>query len=358
MALRESVPRSFLALLVAVPFFMFFAGGTFLQRLVAAELPSFAIMGATLAVILPYRLALHLRLPAIALVAATCVAFLLSLPQPPAAAPLVYLKNAGGVALFLAMLLSLAIAAASYALRRFGRWAEAAGAFAVAGALAAAVFLFHYAPANGVIALLHPLARLGDSYGALIAIVGLQTLLWAIGVHGPATLAAIIAPLYLSLQAQNSEAFVRHVPLPHVVVSSFFLLIAPGGAGATLPVAFLLLFSRTARLRVLGRAAIAPALVNINEPLLFGLPIVANPLLIIPFVCVPLITATVAYVATEENLVARAYTYVPGALPSPLAAYFATLDWRAVVLVLLNIAIATLLYFPFVRAYDRHEASR
>lgn len=357
--MRESVPRSFLALLVAVPFFMFFASGSFLQRLVAAELPSFAIMGAALAVILPYRLARHLHLPVVPLVVATCAAFVLALPRPiDLAAPLLYLKIVGGVGLFLAMLLALVIAGASFALRRLGRAGETAGAAVVVAAIAAAVLLFHYSPAGSLLQLLHPLARLGDSYGALMLVVGLQTLLWAIGVHGPATLAAVIAPLYLALQAQNSEAFVRHAPLPHIVVSSFFLLVSPGGAGATLPVAFLLLFSRTARLRVLGRASIAPALVNINEPLLFGLPIVANPFLIVPFICVPLLTASIAYFATAQNLVARAYTYIPGALPSPLSAYLATLDWRAVVLVLVNVALATLFYFPFVRAYDRHEAAQ
>lgn len=338
---------------------MFFASGSFLQRLVAAELPAFAIMGAALAVILPYRLAKHLRLRALILVIATCGAFVLALPRPfDFAAPLVYLKTAGGVGLFLAMLLSLAIAGASYAPRKFGRWAEVAGAAGVVGAIALGAFFFHYSPANGLLELLHPLSRLGDSYGALIVIVGLQTLLWAVGVHGPATLAAVIAPLYLALQAQNSEAFVRHEPLPHIVVSSFFLLVAPGGAGATLPVAFLLLFSRTARLRVLARASIGPALINVNEPLLFGLPIVANPFLIGPFIGVPLLTASIAYFATAENFVSRAYTYMPGALPSPVAAYLATLDWRAVVLVLLNVALATLCYWPFVRAYDRHEAAR
>jgi PTS system cellobiose-specific IIC component len=206
--------------------------------------------------------------------------------------------------------------------------------------------------------LLHPLARLGDSYAALMIVVALQTVLWAMGIHGPATLAAVIAPLYLALQAQNSEAFVRHEPLPHIVVSSFFLLISPGGSGATLPVAFLLLFSRTRRLRVLARAAIGPALVNVNEPLLFGLPIVANPYLAVPFIGVPLVTATIAYFATANNMVARAYTYVPGAIPAPVAAYIATLDWRAAVLVFVNIALATLCYWPFVRAYDRHEAAQ
>ena len=76
-----------------------------------------------------------------------------------------------------------------------------------------------------------------------------------------------------------------------------------------------------------------------------------------PFVGVPLMTATIAYFATANNLVSRAYTYMPGIVPSPAGAYLVTLDWRAVVLVLVNIALATIVYLPFVRAYERHEAA-
>ena len=355
--MRESLPRSFFAFLAAIPVFMLFAGGSFLQRLVAAELPAFGIMAAALAAILSYRLALHFRLPRALLVTATCAAFLLALPRPvDFSHPLAYLNLVGGTGLFLAIGLALAIASAAAAGRRISKSGEVVGV-AIVLTLLVAAFVVHASPANAAAAALAPLGRLGDSYGAFMLVVILETLLWTVGVHGPAMLAAVITPLYLTLQRQNTDAFLHHVPLPHIVVVSLFLFVFPGGAGATLPVAFLLLFSRAPRLRLLARATVAPALCNINEPLLFGLPIVANPFLVVPFVVVPLMTATIAYFATANNLVSRAYTYVPGIVPAPAAAYFATLDWRAVILVLVNIALATVVYLPFVRAYERHEAA-
>ncbi len=354
--MRESLPRSFFALLAAIPVFMALASGTFLQRLVAAELPSFGVMGAALAIILSYRLALHLRLPRAPVIGAGCVAFLLALPRPfDFAHPILYLKLLGGVGLFLAIALALSVAGASFWGRRLGG-GEYLGA-AIVLAMLGAIFVSGISLANALTALLHPLGRLGDSYGALITIVALETLLWVVGIHGPSMLAAIVTPLYLALQAQNTDAFLHHAPLPHIVATSLFLFVFPGGAGATLPIALLLLFSRAPRLRVLARATLAPALCNINEPLLFGLPIVANPFLVVPFVGVPLITATLASFATAGGMVARTYTYIPAAVPAPAAVYLATLDWRAVLLVLVNIAIATVLYLPFVRAYERHEAA-
>ena len=355
--MRESLPRSFFALLAAIPIFILFAGGPFLQRLVAAELPGFGVMAAALAAILSYRLALHLKLPRALLVTATCAAFLLALPRPfDLSHPLQYLNRVGGTGLFLAIGLALIIAGVAAAGRRVVRGGEVAGV-AIVLALLVTAFLLQWSPANATAAALRPLGSLGDSYGALMLVVALETLLWTIGVHGPAMLAAVITPLYLTLQRQNTDAFLHHAPLPHIVVVSIFLFIFPGGAGATLPVAFLLLFSRAPRLRLLARATVAPALCNINEPLLFGLPIVANPFLVVPFVAVPLMTSTVAYFAIAGNFVSRVYTYMPGIVPSPVGAYLATLDWRAVVLVIVNIALATLVYLPFVRAYERHEAA-
>jgi len=352
---RESLPRSFFALLASLPVFMALVSGTFLQRLVAAELPAFGVMGIALSIILSYRLALHLRLMRGLVVGVTCVAFILALPRPFSFdQPIAYLKTLGGVALFLAIVLALLVAGACALARRAGPYGQVVGAVILLAALGA-IFTAGVSPANVLTAWLAPLGRLGDSYPALITIVALETALWIVGIHGPATLAAVVTPLYLTLQAQNTDAFLHHVPLPHIVVVSLFLFVFPGGAGATLPIAFLLLFSRAPRLRLLARATVLPSLCNINEPLLFGLPIVLNPFLMVPFVGVPLLTATIAYFATANGLIARAYTYIPAAVPSPLAVYLATLDWRAVVLVLVNIALATLLYLPFVRAYEQHE---
>ena len=120
------------------------------------------------------------------------------------------------------------------------------------GALASRIFR----PTAAIAAAMHPIAHLGDTYLALIVIVAIETILWSAGVHGPALLAAIVTPVYLTMQMQNTHAFTLHAPLPYVVVVSLFLFIFPGGAGATLPLAALFALSRVPRLRRVGRATI------------------------------------------------------------------------------------------------------
>jgi PTS system cellobiose-specific IIC component len=102
---------------------------------------------------------------------------------------------------------------------------------------------------------------------------------------------------------------------------------------------------------------LVPALFNLNEPLLFAAPVVFNPHLVIPFVAAPLVLSTVTYVAVASGLVARAAFYVPSSVPTFVSTYLATLDPRAIALAALNIVLATLIYYPFVRAYERHVLS-
>jgi PTS system cellobiose-specific IIC component len=171
-------------------------------------------------------------------------------------------------------------------------------------------------------------------------------------------LAAVVTPIYITLQSQNGDAFAHHLPLPHIVVVSLFLFVFPGGAGATLPLAAWLAISRVPRLRTIGRAVVVPSFFNINEPLLFGLPIVFNGFLAVPFVLAPLVLATMTYLAVSFGWVMRPVAYIPSAIPTFVSTYLATFDPRAVVLALANVAIAALIYLPFVRAYERHEMTQ
>ncbi|HTU80963.1 MAG TPA: PTS transporter subunit EIIC, partial [Candidatus Acidoferrales bacterium] len=233
---------------------------------------------------------------------------------------------------------------------RAGAWIGAA----IAVAIVAGTTALGLSPAAAIVAAMQPIAHLGDSYLALVIIVLVETLLWTAGVHGPAVLAAVVTPVYLTMQTQNTHAYAAHAPLPYVVVVSLFLFVFPGGAGATLPLAVMLAFSRVPRLRRIGRMTIVPGLFNINDPLLVGAPVVFNPYFVIPFVGAPLVLASSTYAAVAFGAVSRAAFYVPSSIPSPIAVYLATLDVRAVGLVLANIAIAAVIYYPFVRAYERH----
>ncbi len=364
-AVRDALPWSIIGLVAGLIFFMavvpvhrpFFS--SLLDRISLAELPAFGVMAVTLAIVLPYRLALQLNLKRGILVAGTFVAFTLALPRPVTYAdPLAYLGRVGQSGLFLALIVALGIAGASVLLQRVIRPRLIAQTLAAALAilLTAALFDVHFSLGNALIWALAPMGRLGDTYAALIVITLAETVLWIFGVHGPATLAAIVTPVYLALQQQNTAAFDVHQPLPHIVVVSLFLFVFPGGAGATLPLVVLLAMSKVDRLRKVGRLTLVPALFNINEPLVFGLPIVLNPFLAIPFVVVPIVLATISYFTIAGGLVARPALWIPSSIPTFASTYLATSDVRAIGLVCVNLVVATVLYLPFVRAYEQHEA--
>ncbi len=362
-AIREALPWSFIGLaaaFVAVLGIELRAGiphGVPIGLLLAsALLPAFGVMAMALVVVLPLRLARAAKYGVAPLLLGSIGAFALALPRPFGPDAIAYLRYFGASGLFIAIL-SCAVAGAWIAVLRRGlravALAEYAGALLAIGTFAALVAL-HWSLPAAIVAALHPISRLGDTYFALIAIVAIETLLWTAGVHGPAMLAAVVTPVYLTMQMQNTHAFTLHAPLPYIVVVSLFLFVFPGGAGATLPLAGLLALSRVPRLRAVGRATILPALFNLNEPLLFAAPVVFNPHLVLPFVGAPLVLATVTYFAVATGLVSRAAFYIPSSVPTFVSTYLATQDLRAIALVAFNVALATLIWYPFVRAYERH----
>ncbi len=355
-AIRDALPRSFYGLVPALLLFVWFVpvlpGASFAQQLGArwtgALLPSLAIMGATLLVVLAIRLARALDLAPVPYIATCVAAFALSLPQTYASGVLPYLKLAGSTALFLAIVVALL---AAFVFKRLG----APIATIALLVLFASLWFVHAPLADLLHTALAPLGALGDSYAALMLVVVIETLLWLVGIHGPAALAAIVTPVYMTLQSQNGDAYAHHATLPHVVVVSLFLFVFPGGAGATLPLAAMLALSRVDRLRTVGRAVIVPSFFNINEPLLFGLPVAYNGFLAVPFVLAPAVLATITYLAVVSGWVMRPIAYVPSAIPTVISTYLATFDVRAIVLAVVNIAVAAAIYYPFVRAYERHE---
>ncbi len=353
-ATQQALPWSFAGLLVAfaaaLPF-VSVPGPIFSPslglRVSGALLPAFGVMGLVLTGVLGAQYARRAGLRLLPSIAGPLLAFVIALP-PLHGNLLAYLRVVGPSGLFLALATCGAFAIAARITRK--AWLGAAAVIAIAIGLR----MMNVDVPAFITVLLGPLGKMGDTYPALMVIVLVETLLWCIGMHGPALLAAVVTPVYLTLQMQNTQAFAHHLPLPHIVVVSLFLFIFPGGAGATLPLAGLLAFSRISRLRTVGRATLLPALFNTNEPLLFATPVVLNPHLMAPFVIAPLVLATTTYVAVLAGWVGRAIYYVPSSIPTLISTYIATLDVRAVALTVVNIAIATAIYLPFVRAYERH----
>jgi cellobiose-specific phosphotransferase system component IIC len=362
-AVRDALPWSFIGLaaaFIAILAIQLRAGTEHALplgvRLASALLPAFGVMAATLVVVLPLRFAKAARFGAVPLLVGSIGGFVLALPRPFGPDPVAYLRSLGASGLFIAILACGVTGAWIVAMRRarapyadFAATALAIGTFAVLAVL-------HLSLSAAIAAAMQPIARLGDTYLALMIIVAIETILWTAGVHGPAMLAAIVTPVYLTMQMQNTHAFTLHAPLPYIVVVSLFLFVFPGGAGATLPLACLFAVSRVPRLRRVGRATLLPALFNLNEPLIFAAPVVFNPHLVLPFVVAPLVLATVTYAAVALGLVSRAAFYIPSSVPTFVSTYLATQDFRAIALATVNIALATAIWYPFVRAYERHLA--
>jgi cellobiose PTS system EIIC component len=360
LALREALPISFGGLLIALAvLILFFEPGAFVNRLKLSIPGAFAVMSIMLLLVLALRLAQRLEVPIVALLAAAACAFGLALPRAAWKSFTVLAATLGTSGLFTAIVCCLAAAGAIVlARRRFGGNAGTLAGVAAVAVVSGALFALHVSIAALLAALLAPLGFLGDSFVALFLIAGIESLLWLFGIHGPALLAAIVLPVYLNFQVENTAAFHEGLPLPHLVAVSTFMFVFTGGCGATLPMVLLMLRSRVPRLRTFAYATLLPSLINTNEPVMFGLPLVYNPVLGIPYLLAPLALVCTTYTALALHLVRAPIYYLPSTLPIFLNVFLTTLDWRAIPLLLVNILVAGAIYLPFVRMYEAVELAK
>lgn len=194
----------------------------------------------------------------------------------------------------------------------------------------------------------------GNIYATFIAIFSGQ-LLWCVGIHGTALIDGIMRPIWMVLSQQNAAAKAAGEMLPNIISQQFvesFVLI--GGAGTTLALeALLVTVVKSKQLKALGKMAIWPGIFNINEPILFGMPIVMNPMMWIPFIFAPIICVMLTYFALSTGLVDRPYAYVPWTTPAVFSGFLVTGDWKASVLQIVNFSVAAIVYYPFLKVWDK-----
>jgi len=203
--------------------------------------------------------------------------------------------------------------------------------------------------------LIEPFVNVTDSLGSVIVIVFLVTFFWSFGIHGMSIVGALARPLWITMIERNSTAYSAGASLPFIAAEPFYQwFIWIGGAGMTIGLAILLLTAKSKYAKTLGRVSFIPSLFNINEPLIFGAPIVLNPILIIPFIITPIISGIIAYLATSLGIVNRVVAIAPWTLPGPIGAFVSTgFDWRALVLSSLLIVLSIFIYYPFFKMYDK-----
>jgi PTS system cellobiose-specific IIC component len=219
------------------------------------------------------------------------------------------------------------------------------------------VFLLVHVLGTDLIQLLQraavPLLRAVGSLPGVIGVVLVDSVLWLLGVHA-AAVGASLRPLWEAMLVENMEAAAAGAALPHIAPLHFYLwFVWQGGSGSALALGLLLWRCRSSQLRSVGRLGLLPAVCNINEPLLFGVPVVLNPALAVPFVLAPLASAVVAYGAFALHWVRRPALEVPWTLPAPIGAFLTTGgDVRAVLLEVCTLALSIAIYWPFVRRHD------
>lgn len=203
--------------------------------------------------------------------------------------------------------------------------------------------------------LMDPLITAGDTLPAAMIIVFLMSLFYLFGIHGSGVVGGAVLPFYLVLYNENVAARAAGLPLPHIITPSFFIWSMIGGTGATLPLCVYMLTSKVKRLRDLGKVSILPSLVNINEPVIFGVPLILNPVMAIPFLFAPVLIAVINYAAIYYSLAGRIFIMAPFVIPQPFHAYACTLDVRNLVLLFIDIVIVFIIYYPFFRMLEREE---
>lgn len=200
-----------------------------------------------------------------------------------------------------------------------------------------------------------PLLLLGNTVGAVLIAMGFQHVFWFFGINGGSIVGSIMQPILTPLSIENLQAFQSGGLLPNVINQQFYDLFTTfGGAGSTLSMLIAMVFlCKSKRIKNLSKISIIPALFGINEPIIFGLPIVLNPIIIIPFLLTPLMNILVSYFAMVSGLVPfTSGISIPWTTPV-IVSGFLTTGWRGALLQLILVIAGTFVYLPFVKMMDK-----
>jgi PTS system cellobiose-specific IIC component len=212
------------------------------------------------------------------------------------------------------------------------------------------------------------LSVLGQNIFSILLISTLIPLLWFFGLHGANILEAVMSPIYGTAGLENITKFSNGITalgtganeLAVWVRGSWDAYVFMGGSGATLPlIVAILIFSKVKGHREVAKIGLPTGVFMINEPVLFGIPIVLNPVYFIPFIIVQPVLTLVAYYATKIGFAGPIVNSVPWTTPPVLNAFLATNgSWGAVVVSIINLVLAFLIYMPFVMVSNKYEAEK
>ncbi len=212
---------------------------------------------------------------------------------------------------------------------------------------------------QALMSFLAPAISTMDTLPALLIVVFLTQLLWFFGLHGPSITSAVWAPFAIAYGAENIANYGAGLPVSHIFTFGlYYCILQVTGSGLTLGLNLLMVRSKAKSLSSIGKVGLVPSLFGINEPLIFGTPILLNPFMFIPFVFGPLIVTAITYFSMASGLVGMPIANPPGFLPPGVGAFLMTLDWKAVILVVALLILMTLIYYPFFKMMEADELKK
>ncbi|GET05882.1 PTS sugar transporter subunit IIC [Ligilactobacillus agilis] len=201
-----------------------------------------------------------------------------------------------------------------------------------------------------------PLRHIGTGLWGCLILYSLGNLLWLFGIHHSVIYSSILEPLLIINITENIAAYNAGKAIPNIInVSQIQVYALMGGSGSTLCLLIAtLLVSRSAAARNVAKLSIGPGIFNINEPVIFGYPIVYNISMAIPFVGVPALGILISYFATKVGLMGPAVIQVPWTTPVFINSFLATAgDWRSIIVQAVILVLGVLIYMPFVKVNDK-----
>ena len=205
-----------------------------------------------------------------------------------------------------------------------------------------------------------PLTGLGTSLGATLIAVFLVQILWFFGLHGQVIVNSVMDPIWLSTAQDNYAQYTAGATdLPHIVTKPFMetYTVGMGGSGSTLIVVVLMAFLMKSRqMKDVGRLALGPGIFNVNEPAIFGLPIVLNAAIFIPWVLAPMVTTAFNYIMISAEIFPKTTgAIIPWTIPFFINGSLATNSIMGGVLQLISMGIIGLIWYPFLKLVDKQN---
>lgn len=200
-----------------------------------------------------------------------------------------------------------------------------------------------------------PITKLGATLPAVLVFILFEIVLWSFGIHGSNIVGAIFEPIFTILTLENLAATNAGLAPTNIFALNFYTnFVRLGGAGANLGLLVcMLVFAKSERYKSLGKLATAPLVFQINEPIIFGFPLVMNPIMDIPFILAPMVNAILTYIAMSTGIVPCCNGIsIPWNTP-PIISGFLLCGWRGSLLQLVCLAVNIVIWLPFFKVFDK-----